>query len=449
VKLYQLRILCEYLQKYKRIKRARRIQNNTIEVDFGDTNSIFFDLTRANSIIYQAPSIRPPQQMNAPFDTLLNSLISQSQIVKISLLGDDRVLSIEVKPKSQYKDKRVTLQLEFTGKHTNAILLDDKGNIIEALRHIDSNKSFRVIQPNVKLLPLPQKRWIEKSVTEKTIDIKEWLDDNYRRYIERVLTRTKKSKLSIITKRRKKILDELQKLPSPEELEQQAKIYQNYGNIILMNLHNIKQYDRVLESYDFEGERVVISLPENVVKSRFSQFYFDKAKKSYARAKSVHIEKKNLEEKLKFYENIIYSIKNSNDPYEIELLVPKQSRLKRKKEKLKWGELYWIEGYKVFVGRNSQENQRLLSIAKSNDVWMHIRGVPSSHLIIRTDKRTLPDTLLHSAAKLCVNLSLKQSGDYEVDYTRRKFVKIKDGSNVEYGKYGTLTVTKEGVEIRF
>ncbi len=55
---------------------------------------------------------------------------------------------------------------------------------------------------------------------------------------------------------------------------------------------------------------------------------------------------------------------------------------------------------------------------------MHIRDIPGSHVVIRTDKQNLPDSVLESAAKLCVDFSTKNSANYEVDYTKRKFVKL-------------------------
>jgi len=143
-----------------------------------------------------------------------------------------------------------------------------------------------------------------------------------------------------------------------------------------------------------------------------------------------------------------HAIEQAKDSHELELLVPKKVTSQRKKEKVKECELFWIDDHKVLVGRNSKENQALLKIAKSNDIWMHIRGIPSSHLIIRTDKQNLPDSVIEKAAKLCVDFSLTQAGDYDVDYTKRKFVKIQEGSNVEYDKYQTVRVRKEGIEIR-
>jgi predicted ribosome quality control (RQC) complex YloA/Tae2 family protein len=79
---------------------------------------------------------------------------------------------------------------------------------------------------------------------------------------------------------------------------------------------------------------------------------------------------------------------------------------------------------------------------------MHIRDIPSSHVLIRTDKQNIPQTLIESAAKLCVDFSTKNAGEYEVDYTKRKFVKPQEGSNVLYNKYETIRIRKEGIEIR-
>jgi len=179
-----------------------------------------------------------------------------------------------------------------------------------------------------------------------------------------------------------------------------------------------------------------------------SDYYFNLSKRAKAKAKNVHIEQENLSSKKTFYENIYYALEQANTPYELELLVPKRAKSLRKKEKLREGELFWIENYKVMVGRNAKENQKLLELAKANDVWMHIRGVPSSHVIIRTDKQNLPESVIEAAAKLCVDFSVKNAGDYEVDYTKRKFVKMQEGSNVFYNKYETILVTKEGIEIR-
>jgi len=216
----------------------------------------------------------------------------------------------------------------------------------------------------------------------------------------------------------------------------------------LSNLYQIQPYDTKLKTYDFEGNEITLALPKNVKVNRMSDYYFNLSKRAKSKAKNVHIEQENLSSKMSFYENIYYALEQANTPYELELLVPKRAKSLRKKEKLREGELFWIEDYKVMVGRNSNENQKLLSLAKSNDIWMHTREIPGSHVIIRTDKQNLPDSVLSAAAKLCVDFSTNHPGNYLVDYTKRKFVKVQEGSSVEYDKYQTIPILKEGVEIR-
>jgi len=447
MKLYELKAIAKRLNNFTFISRARRIEDNTLEIMFDKSESYFFNMTRGHSFVYKAPSQRPLQGYNAPFDTLLHTLLSGSKLMHVDVPNDDRILRFTIAPKSSYKDQIIYLQLEFTGKNTNAILIDDNEVIIEALRHIDADSSFRIIRPGMELLALPpfEKKHEEN---ETPIDIDKFLEEKYHHIQQQRLQALKKQKQSNVRKKIKKFEQLLNKLPNKEKLELQSKEHNNTGNLILANLYQIKPYDSKLKTYDFEGNEVTIPLPKEIKVNRMADYYFNLSKRAKAKAKNVHIEKENLHSKKTFYENIYYALEQANTPYELELLVPKRAKSLRKKEKLREGELFWIEDYKVMVGRNSNENQKLLSLAKSNDIWMHTREIPGSHVIIRTDKQNLPESVLQAAAKLCVDFSTNQPGNYLVDYTKRKFVKIQEGSSVEYDKYQTLSVVKEGIEIR-
>jgi predicted ribosome quality control (RQC) complex YloA/Tae2 family protein len=454
MKQYELKIITEYLKKFTYINRVRRVENNTIELSFDRNNSIFFHMTRGESFIYKSDSKRPLQGYNAPFDTLLHSLVSTSKIIDIEVPLQDRIIRFTLAPKSSYKKKLIVLQFEFTGKHTNIILLDENEVVIEALRHIDADSSFRVIRPGVQLLPIPPfvpRNHINSNrdnSTEEIINIEEYLNQKYLDFEAKRVKGIKKQKLLTIFKRQNKLQKLLDKLSDPKSLADDIKLYQNYGNIILANLYQIKPYDTKLKTYDFEGQEITIKLPKGVVPNRISEYFFNQAKRTRNRAKNIHIEKENLTSKVAFYKNMYYAIEQAKDSHELELLVPKRAKAQRKKEKIKECELFWIDDYKVLIGRNSKENQALLKIAKSNDLWMHIRDIPSSHLIIKTDKQNLPESVIAKASKLCVDFSLTQAGDYDVDYCKRRFVKIQEGSSVEYDKYKTIRVRKEGIEIR-
>jgi len=447
MKHYELKAITNYLKNFTYISRARRVENNTIELTFDRNNSYFFHMTRGESFIYKHDSIRPLQGYNAPFDTLLHSLVSASKIVHIEVPNEDRIIRMTLSPKSSYKEKLTILQFEFTGRHTNAILIDENEVVIEALRHIDADSSFRVIRPGVELKAIPPyERREEKK--EEIGDINEYLSQKYFAFEAKRINGLKKQKLLSVAKKKEKLEKLLEKLPNPTTLAIDEKKYQNYGNIILANLYQIKAYDKKLKTHDFEGSEITIKLPKNTVPNRMSEYFFNQAKKTRKKAKSVHIEEENLSTKVKFYTNMYHAIEQAKDTHELDLLVPKRAKSQRKKEKIKECELFWIDDHKVLIGRNSKENQALLKLAKSNDIWMHIRDIPSSHLIIKTDKQNLPDSVIEKAAKLCVDFSLSQAGDYDVDYCKRRFVKIQEGSSVEYDKYKTIRVRKDGIEIR-
>jgi len=447
MKLYQLRAISSHLSSFVFIREARRVDDNTIELIVDKENSYFFNMTRGHSFIYKTSSQRPLKSYQAPFDNLLHSLVAYSKIISVDVPDNDRIIRVTLAPKSSYKDKQIVLQFEFTGKNTNVILLDENEVIVEALRHIDASRSFRVVRPGVELLAVPA--YEGKIAAEENIDdVDAFLQSNWIEYESKRIAGVKKQKLATLEKKIDKLTNLLEKLPNEEKLLAQSTVEQNKGNLILSNLYQIKPYDTKLKTYDFDGNEITIKLPKGVVTNRISEYFFNLAKRAKSKAKNIHIEKENLSSKLSFYQNIYYAASQAKDVYELELLLPKRGKSQRKKERLKECELFWIENYKVIVGRNSIENQKLLQMAKANDIWMHVRDIPSSHVLIRTDKQNLPKSVIEAAAKLCVDFSLKNAGEYEVDYTKRKFVKVQEGSNVLYNKYDTLRVRKEGVEIR-
>ena len=126
---------------------------------------------------------------------------------------------------------------------------------------------------------------------------------------------------------------------------------------------------------------------------------------------------------------------------ELSLLLPPQKK-KAKKEPPKPYEVFWIEGQKVLLGKNKRGNIELLKIARAGDIWMHIQGMPSTHVIIQTSKQNVSDKLLYAAAKLCVDFSTTKIGRFLVDYTHRREVKVQSEANVLYNKYQTLSIDK-------
>ena len=106
-------------------------------------------------------------------------------------------------------------------------------------------------------------------------------------------------------------------------------------------------------------------------------------------------------------------------------------------------ESFFIEGIKISIGKNERENIALLKEARAEDIWIHIRGVPSSHCIIHCGKSKISDIILYKVAEILIGFTKDFSGNYTIDYTKRKFVKITQGANVIYGKEQTLQLKKD------
>jgi len=74
-----------------------------------------------------------------------------------------------------------------------------------------------------------------------------------------------------------------------------------------------------------------------------------------------------------------------------------------------------VDGFAIWVGRNAAENDRLLRCASPDDVWMHVRGVPGSHVIVRRGgARDIPRAVLQHAARLAAERS-KARGERRVE----------------------------------
>jgi predicted ribosome quality control (RQC) complex YloA/Tae2 family protein len=99
------------------------------------------------------------------------------------------------------------------------------------------------------------------------------------------------------------------------------------------------------------------------------------------------------------------------------------------------------DGLPVFVGRNAAENDALtFRLAKGDDLWLHARGTPGSHVVVRLPKGADPpvETLRDAATLALLYSDLKKSGKGEVIYTRRKWVKKAKGQPA-----GAVIVTQE------
>lgn len=229
-------------------------------------------------------------------------------------------------------------------------------------------------------------------------------------------------------------------LPKKQNLQEESNSLYEKASIILNNLHNIKPYQKVLEAYDYEGNKVQIELDTKYSASSYSNELFKKAKRLKQKALNISIEKDSLTQKYEFLTKMLLNIQKCENSDELEFLLPKKQKNQIKTTKQQNYESFFFNGYKIMLGRNERENIYLLKNSKASDFWFHLKDRTSCHVIVQNSKKIIPDELIIKAAKLCASFSVDFSGNYLVDYTQRRNVKIQHGSNVLYNPYTTVEV---------
>ena len=431
--------ISEYLKNFKKLETIYRVDDTILKLVFDKKETIFFDMTKGSSYIFKKDEYKSSKVYSAPFDVVLKKRCFNSFVKDLEVLPNNKILRFELIQKKSYKSQTTFLQFEFTGRHTNVIICDENSIILEALRHIDKSVSFREIQNG---LPLPELPGIElKEKAMQIDDIKSYLYGAYEKKLQKKLHITINQKLVSIQKNIQKLENIKSKLPKEEELLKNSMKYQKDAELILANLTKIKNYQKKITLQDYDGSEVVITLPKSAkTPAMAANIFYNLSKKAKQKAANIHIEEDNLDSKIKYLQNLKRVVEESKSLDELMLYFPKNQK-KSKKEKVYDGvENFYYEGYKISLGKNEKANATLLKNAKMSDIWMHLKDIPSTHVIIKSSKKEIPKSVLEFAAKLCVKFSTTQKSDYLVDYTPRRNVKIINGAKVNYVNYKTLKV---------
>ena len=233
--------------------------------------------------------------------------------------------------------------------------------------------------------------------------------------------------------------------------------YKNIGDILAANMHKLKYGMKKVTAFDFyANEEITINLDPTLSPKDNLNFYYNKYNKGKRTLTALNERLVDIQNEIKYFEQIKMFIEKENDfigieEIESELKMSNFTHTKKiKLNKHKKRELLSFEynGFKIFVGRNNKENEEI-SFAKGepNDIWLHIKDIPGSHVLILCGNRVPSEDVIFYAAKLACEHSKAQKGDkVTVDYCQRKFVKkIKNSKpgNVIYTNFHSILVEVE------
>jgi predicted ribosome quality control (RQC) complex YloA/Tae2 family protein len=412
-----------------------RVEENILKIDF-QTFALYANMKKGASSLFTCPYFYASKRYYAPFDTILAKRFANAAVNSIEISPNDRVLIIKVLQKNSYKMTASTLLLEFTGKHTNAIILDENETVAEALRHIDESVSYRTVKTGEKLLPLPP--FTIKEQPLKIENAETFLRASYEKMQTKELEDFKLAKSAYLNKKIEKLQKMLDGLGSEDELQKTAQQTSKKAQLLMMYRHDLKDYMKECKLKDIDGQSYKIEFEGKVQETIDS--LFTKAKRLKQRAKSLYKERENLTEKIEFVKHLADALMETKSKEEAMILLPKRTAANRIEESKDGFGVFFAEGYKVMVGKNERGNIELLKSAKKNDIWFHVKDIPSSHVILKTDKAAVLPNVIEFCARLCVNFSVFGAGTYEVDYTQRRNVKVISGAHVTYNNFKTVSI---------
>ncbi len=96
-------------------------------------------------------------------------------------------------------------------------------------------------------------------------------------------------------------------------------------------------------------------------------------------------------------------------------------------------------GYKLLIGRNNIQNDRLtFKVATKDCIWFHAKDIPGSHVILVTEGAEPSDNDYTEAASVAAYYSKAKNADrVAVDYTRVKNIKKPQGAKPGFVTYKT------------
>ena len=98
------------------------------------------------------------------------------------------------------------------------------------------------------------------------------------------------------------------------------------------------------------------------------------------------------------------------------------------------------DGYHMYVGKNNFQNEELtFKVATGNDWWFHAKGVPGSHVIVKTEGADdMPDATFEEAGRLAAYYSQSRENEkVEIDYIQKKHIKKPKGGKPGFVVYYT------------
>ena len=236
---------------------------------------------------------------------------------------------------------------------------------------------------------------------------------------------------------------------------EKSEDYRIKGELLTANLHRLKRGQTLIEVQNYyspELSSLQIELDPQRSPSENAQGYFKKYTKAKRGREVLNRLIADNEAEREALRSYALEVENANTLEELLAIrsefaqkgwIKKRGRRKQKGRSEGTFRKYTSpNGFQIYVGRNSKENDLLLrQIASPRDMWLHAKQIHGSHVIIRNpeNKPGIPMPTLLQAAQIAASFSkARHASHVPVDYTWMRYVVKPKGSAA-----GFVTYTRE------
>jgi hypothetical protein len=214
-------------------------------------------------------------------------------------------------------------------------------------------------------------------------------------------------------------------------------IYRVYGDLLNTYGYSLKGGESSFTTENFydDNKEITIPLDKNKSAKENAKKYYDKYAKLSRTTKALSEEILKTKNDIEHLQSIQTALEVSSDDESLSQIrqelvdfgyIKKHSSAK--KQKITSHPYHYIssDGYDIYVGKNNYQNEELtFKVATGNDWWFHAKGIPGSHVILKSNnEEELPDRAYEEAAALAAFYSKAKDADkVEVDYIQKKNIK--------------------------
>ena len=225
--------------------------------------------------------------------------------------------------------------------------------------------------------------------------------------------------------------------------------YKVYGELINTYGYGLEEGAKSLTALNYyTNEEITIPLDTQLTPQENAQKYFDrynKLKRTYEALTDLIQE---THDEIIHLESISTSLDiavSEEDLTQIKAELTQFGYIKKKhngkKVKIKSKPFHYLssDGFHIYIGKNNFQNDELtFKFANGNDWWFHAKGMPGSHVIVKTNGEELPDRAFEEAGCLAAYYSKGRDNEkVEIDYLQKKNVKKPNGSKPGFVVYYT------------